>query len=58
MLNEQLVLLLPAAVYSLCAGSAPFAQCCKELPLSYSFVGVTEASEKVCANSPWFSFGF
>ncbi|CAB4280796.1 unnamed protein product [Prunus armeniaca] len=45
-LNEQLVLLLPAAVYSLCAGSAPFAQCCKELPLSYSFVDVTEASEK------------
>ncbi|XP_034214644.1 serine/threonine-protein kinase ATM isoform X13 [Prunus dulcis] len=45
-LNEQLVLLLPAAVYSLCAGSAPFAQCCKELPLSYSIVDVTEASEK------------
>lgn len=56
MLNEHLVVLLPAAVYALCAGCTPFDQCCRGLPLSYSFVDITEAVDKVCNNSPWFPF--
>ncbi|KAM1451845.1 hypothetical protein ACFX2I_038908 [Malus domestica] len=46
MLNEHLVVLLPAAVYALCAGCTPFDQWCRGLPLSYSFVDITEAVDK------------
>ncbi|KAF5476799.1 hypothetical protein F2P56_003496 [Juglans regia] len=42
-LNERIVLFLPAAVYALCAGSSPFTQCYKGLSPSYSFVDDTEA---------------
>ncbi|KAJ7956242.1 Serine/threonine-protein kinase ATM [Quillaja saponaria] len=45
MLNEQMVLFLPAAVYSLCAGCAPFIQFYKELPLAYTSFIVSEASD-------------
>lgn len=53
MLNERIVLFLPAAVYALCAGCAPFTQCDKGFPLSYSFVDDTEAlvdDVKVCVD--------
>ncbi|KAK9995769.1 hypothetical protein SO802_020455 [Lithocarpus litseifolius] len=43
-LNERVVLFLPAAVYALCAGCAPFKQCYNGFPLSYSFVDDTEAA--------------
>ncbi|XP_060670261.1 serine/threonine-protein kinase ATM [Ziziphus jujuba] len=43
MLSEHIVLLLPAAVYALSAGYAPFLQRFKELPLWYPFVDVNEA---------------
>ncbi|KAE8124229.1 hypothetical protein FH972_019134 [Carpinus fangiana] len=43
MLNERIVLFLPAAVYALCAGCAPFTKCYKGFPLSYSFVDDIEA---------------
>ncbi|GMY24943.1 serine/threonine-protein kinase ATM isoform X1 [Fagus crenata] len=43
-LNERVVLFLPAAVYALCAGCAPFRQCYHGFPLSYSFVDDTEAT--------------
>lgn len=42
-LNEQMVLLLPTAVYALCTGYAPFTQCFKEFPLLYSSLDITEA---------------
>ena len=53
MLNERIVLFLPAAVYALCAGCAPFTQCYKGFPLSYSFVDDIEAlvdDVKVCVD--------
>ncbi|KAL4634029.1 hypothetical protein ACB092_04G167700 [Castanea dentata] len=43
-LNDRVVLFLPAAVYALCAGCAPFKQCYNGFPLSYSFVDDTEAT--------------
>ncbi|KDP31097.1 hypothetical protein JCGZ_11473 [Jatropha curcas] len=36
-LNEHMVLLLPAAVYALCAGCAPFTHCSKGLALLHTF---------------------
>lgn len=39
-----MVLLLPAAVYALSAGYAPFLQCYKGLPLWYPFVDVNETT--------------
>ncbi|OMO81447.1 hypothetical protein CCACVL1_12416, partial [Corchorus capsularis] len=45
LLNDRMVLLLPAAVYALCAGSEPFTQFYKEiLPLN-SFVDATEVAD-------------
>ncbi|OMO67090.1 serine/threonine-protein kinase ATM, partial [Corchorus olitorius] len=45
LLNDRMVLLLPAAVYALCAGSEPFTQYYKEiLPLN-SFVDATEVAD-------------
>ncbi|KAK7852517.1 serine/threonine-protein kinase atm [Quercus suber] len=43
-LNDRVVLFLPAAVYAICAGCAPFKQCYNGFPLSYSFVDDTEAT--------------
>ena len=51
MLNEWLVLFLPAVLYALCPGCAPLKQCYNAFLLSYSFVGDTEATldqVKVC----------
>lgn len=51
LLNERLVLLLPAAVYALCAGCEPFTLCYKEIHLLQSFVDVIEVADdwiKVC----------
>ncbi|PPS01510.1 hypothetical protein GOBAR_AA19162 [Gossypium barbadense] len=45
LLNERLVLLLPAAVYALCAGCEPFTQCYKEIHLLQSFVDVIEVAD-------------
>ena len=53
MLNEQVVLFLPAALYALCPGCAPFKQCYNAFLLSYSFVGDAEATldqVKVCVD--------
>lgn len=50
-LNEHLVLLLPAAVYALCAGCAPFTQCRTGLLQSNTFLDVTDAVNKVCVYS-------
>lgn len=36
MLNEQIVLLLPAAVYALSAGCVPFKQCHRQVPQPYA----------------------
>ncbi|KAJ0106487.1 hypothetical protein Patl1_18038 [Pistacia atlantica] len=44
-LNECLVLLLPAAVYALCAGCSPFTNCYRGNFLSYSFLDVTDAGD-------------
>ncbi|KAM7277000.1 hypothetical protein ACFE04_018866 [Oxalis oulophora] len=43
MLNERLVFLLPAAVYSLCVGCDPFTDCYKRFFLSHSLEDATEA---------------
>ncbi|GAV63786.1 PI3_PI4_kinase domain-containing protein/FAT domain-containing protein/FATC domain-containing protein, partial [Cephalotus follicularis] len=45
LLDERLVLLLPAAVYALCAGCAPFTNCYKGLFLSHSFGDTIEAAD-------------
>ena len=53
MLNEWLVLFLPAVLYALCPGCAPLKQCYNAFLLSYSFVGDTEATldqVKVCVD--------
>ncbi|CAK9137599.1 unnamed protein product [Ilex paraguariensis] len=44
-LNEQMVVLLPAAVYALCAGCAPFAHSDKWFSASNPFSDVPEAAE-------------
>ncbi|KAJ0047583.1 hypothetical protein Pint_15443 [Pistacia integerrima] len=44
-LNECLVLLLPAAVYALCAGCSPFTNCYRGNFLSYSFLDVTDTGD-------------
>ncbi|KAK9073522.1 hypothetical protein SSX86_007846 [Deinandra increscens subsp. villosa] len=38
--NEHMVVLLPAAVFSLCAGSACFAHCYKGYPLAHLFLDI------------------
>lgn len=43
MFNEHLVLLLPAAVYSLSTGCAPFKQCHSRLPPFYASQDVNGA---------------
>ena len=51
LLNDRMVLLLPAAVYALCAGCEPFTQCYKEILLLHSFVDAIEVADdwiKVC----------
>lgn len=51
LLNDRMVLLLPAAAYALCAGCEPFTQCYKEILPLHSFVDVMEAVDdwiKVC----------
>ena len=56
-----MVLFLPAAVYALCAGCAPFKQCYTGFPLSYSFVDDTEATleqVKVCVDLFWLPSNF
>ncbi|KAK8518220.1 hypothetical protein V6N13_027695 [Hibiscus sabdariffa] len=45
LLNERMVLLLPAAVYALCAGCEPFTQCYKEIHLLQSFVEATKFAD-------------
>ncbi|GLT47213.1 hypothetical protein SLA2020_209240 [Shorea laevis] len=45
MLNERVVLFLPAAVYALSTGCEPFRHCYKEILLSQSFVDVSEAAD-------------
>lgn len=45
-LNEQLVLLLPAAVFALCVGCAPFTQCRAGLLQSYTFLDGTDTVNK------------
>ncbi|KAK9278964.1 hypothetical protein L1049_028546 [Liquidambar formosana] len=44
-LNERMVILLPAAIYALCAGYAPFLRCDRGFSMSQSFVDVSEAVE-------------
>ncbi|KAF5817319.1 putative non-specific serine/threonine protein kinase [Helianthus annuus] len=43
--NEHMVVLLPAAVFSLCAGSACFAHCVKGSPLAYLLVDIPVTSD-------------
>lgn len=40
MFNEQMVVLLPAAVFSLCVGSACFAHCDKGCSLAHLLVDI------------------
>lgn len=44
-MNEEIVVLLPAAVYSLCTGCAPFAHRFRGLPLSNTSADNVEASD-------------
>ncbi|XP_022767135.1 serine/threonine-protein kinase ATM isoform X5 [Durio zibethinus] len=45
LLNNRMVLLLPAAVYALCAGCEPFTQCYKEILRLHSFVDAIEVAD-------------
>ncbi|KAI3914770.1 hypothetical protein MKW98_002006 [Papaver atlanticum] len=45
LLNESLIMLLPAAMFSLCGGSAPFPHCYKDPFLSNSITGPSEDAE-------------
>ncbi|XP_010663180.1 serine/threonine-protein kinase ATM isoform X4 [Vitis vinifera] len=44
-LNERMVVLLPATVYALCTGCVPFTDCYKGLLISHSFLGVPDRIE-------------
>ncbi|XP_027942226.1 serine/threonine-protein kinase ATM [Vigna unguiculata] len=45
MLNEQITLLIPSAIYALCIGFVPFTQCFKEVPLAHNYFDVTDAQD-------------
>ncbi|XP_068483746.1 serine/threonine-protein kinase ATM isoform X2 [Phaseolus vulgaris] len=45
MLNEQMALLIPSAMYALCVGYVPFTQCFKEVPLVHNYFDVTDAQD-------------
>ncbi|KAK7354055.1 hypothetical protein VNO80_19511 [Phaseolus coccineus] len=45
MLNEQMALLIPSAMYALCVGYVPFTQCFKEVPLVHDYFDVTDAQD-------------
>lgn len=60
-MDDRMVLLLPAAVYALCAGCSPFISCFKWPLLSDSFLNVPEAGVdwvKVCADVYFFLANF
>lgn len=56
-LNEHLVLLLPAAVYALCAGCAPSTHCYKVLlsshALIYNFVAADDCAKVLAMLDLW-----
>ncbi|XVF09293.1 hypothetical protein REPUB_Repub07fG0080200 [Reevesia pubescens] len=45
LLNDRMVLLLPAAVYAVCVGCEPFTLCYKEILLLHSFVDAIEVAD-------------